>query len=654
MRHMGKIALWVIAVAAVSGFGAIFYVESVEPKPMFAEAPSKGSIPPAGPATVWDHFAGDAGATQYSSIDQITPENVGGLKVAWTYRTGEIDRHPDWAPKSAAANTPIMAGGSLITCTPSNRVIALDPATGKEKWVFEPGVKIKIPGGMRYVCRGLAVWRDDQAKAGDLCAERLIYGTNDLRIFALDAATGKMCPGFGQSGQIQVDVKQQTPGEIAFYAPPAVVKDTVIFGSSILDGYYSKRPLGTVRAFDARTGTPKWTFDPVPQDPNDPAAKSWENGSNIGFGGGNVWPDMSVDEERGMLFLPTTSPSVDLYGGQRNGDNHYGNSVVALKAETGEKIWDYQIVHHDIWDYDLPTAPLLADLELNGKVTPAVIQLTKQGMVFVLDRTTGVPLFPVEERPFPQSNIPGEKSSPTQPIPTVMPDLMPTTLEDKDAWGFTFWDRNACRKLMEKYPDRGLYAPESEAGTIMFPLATGGSNLGMRSYDPKRRLLIANTIRFAAAIRMVPRDPYDTRSDSPYTQKSEALTSPFGVPCNPPPWGQLAALDVENHKVVWQVPLGTIEKMGSPFPFLFGTPNRGGPITTGGGLTFISAAMDQAFRAFDTSTGHELWRAELPAGGQATPMTYAVNGKQYVVLVVGGHNTMMTQKGDYIIAYALP
>ena len=658
-RWLIRLVVFLVALVVL----ATAYLYALVPKPQLALETARAAPPAsatdAAAHAVWTHFAGDAGASQYSSLDQIVRGNVLQLQVAWQVRTGEHARHPDWIRSSAFANTPVMVGDTLVACTPSNRVIALDPASGRERWFFDPEITIKIGRGSRYVCRGVAQWTDPAGAVGALCKTRIIVGTNDLRIFALDAASGRRCTEFGRNGELRIDVPQKIPGEVKFNAPPAIVNGVAIFGSFVLDGYRTDRPLGTVRAFDARTGAVKWQFDPVPQNADDPAFETWRGSSPVGFGGGNVWPDMAVDEARDLVFLATSSPSVDLYGGQRHGANKYGTTVVALRASTGERVWDFQIVHHDIFDYDLPAAPLLTDLEIGGVITPAVVQLTKQGLIFVLHRETGVPLFPVEERPVPASDTPGEQASPTQPFTAGMPSLMPAGVTPAEAWGFTPWDRAACRRLMEQYPGNGLYTPVSLRGVVMYPLATGGTNLGMRAYDPGRRLLIANTIRVSAGVRLVKRDPQKTPdnvfNNGPYTTESTFLISPLGAPCNPPPWGMLTAIDLEQRRVVWQVPFGTIEKLGMmPLPLAYGTPNRGGPLLTASGLVFIGATMDDAFRAFDTATGEELWRVQLPAGGQATPMTYMAQGRQFVLIAAGGHDTMDTTRGDYLVAYALP
>ncbi|MBL8271651.1 MAG: pyrroloquinoline quinone-dependent dehydrogenase [Steroidobacter sp.] len=626
------------------------------------------AVAPSGTDTVidapWTHFAASASATQYTRALQITPQNVADLELAWVYRTGETSRRdPRQVKKSDFANTPIIAGGSLIACTAWNRIIALDPASGAEKWVFDPGLTIELEGDMKYVCRSVAAWRDPDAPNEAPCAERLLMGTNDLRIFAIDARSGQRCEHFGHNGEVQVEISGpplSQPGAVKFNAPPMVVNGIAIFGSAILDGYLPNRPRGTVRAFDARTGEPKWTFEPLPDDPTDAAALTWNNGNSADFGGGNVWADMSSDAARDLVFLPTSSPSMDHYGGLRPGDNRYANSIVALRAATGKIVWSYQTVHHDIWDYDLPSAPMLIDLEIKGRTVPAVVQLTKQGLVFVLHRETGEPLFPIEERPFPASDLAGEWTSPTQPIPATMPALMPQGLRPEDAWGITLWDRERCRETIARYRSTGLYDPVSVDGTIMFPLYIGGTNLGMRAYDPQRKLLIASTIRIAASLAVADNTPGNAPANAtavgPYRHGlTRRVLSPFDIPCNPPPWGTLMALDLERQKIVWEVPLGSIEKLGRlPIPIGWGTPSRGGPMLTGGGVTFIAATMDDAIRAFDTASGKELWKRRLPAGGQATPMSYIANGRQYVVIAAGGHQGMGTTSGDYMLAFALP
>lgn len=683
MRRLVGIALF--AFAAVPG--GMVYLKRLEPNPDLALEPrlardtlllssdaataehgrrlrtqpkaadESGRIPAA-----WTHFAGDAGATQYSPLDRITADNVATLQRAWVYRTGESERRGEALAHSSFGNTPILAAGSLIVCTPWSRVIALDPVSGAERWVYDPDVRLKQPPEHRATCRGVAAWRDPRAALGSLCAERLLLGTNDLRILALDAATGARCPHFGRSGELRIhpDEPQQFPGEVQLNGPPAIVNGIVVVGSTVSDHVRRDSPSGTVRAYDARTGAERWTFEPIPRDPADPAATSWLDGSAARTGGANVWSDMSVDEPRDLVYVSTSSPSLDFDGRGRPGDNRYANSIVALRGSTGEVVWHFQLVHHDLWDYDLPSAGLLTELEVDGRPRDALIQLTKQGLVFVFDRATGEPLFPIEERAVPQTDVPGERTSPTQPFPATMPWLMGAHLRYQDftpadAWGFTALDEAVCRRKIEQHRALGLYGPPSRDGTLTYPWTSGGSNHGMRAYDPERKLLVVNLIRTAGVLFAPP----DDAPLAGYAPGSGLLVSMLGAPCLRPPWGELVALDVEAQRIVWRVPLGTVEKRAHlptwlPLPLQFGTPSRGGPMATSGGVTFVAGTMDDALRAFETATGRELWRTTLPAGGQATPMTYLAGGRQYVVIAAGGHAWMRTKPGDYVVAFALP
>jgi quinoprotein glucose dehydrogenase len=651
----GKWLMLGAAVVVLGAIGGALYLWALLPQAHYAaEMRALTPLPADVEAQEWTHFAGGPGAAQFSPLDQITPENVGRLRVAWTYRTGEAERRGEDLRISSFNNTPILAGGSLIVCSPWARVSALDPTTGQERWTFDPELKLQQPAGHFYVCRGVAGWRDPNLPEQTPCAERVILATRDLRVIALDARNGVRCADFGQGGEVQVVAEEAYPGEVQFGGPPTIVGDVIIVGSSISDHVRQDSPSGAVRAFDVRTGEPRWEFDPIPRDSSDPAYATWLNDSALRTGGANVWADMSVDEGRGIVYLATSSPSLDHDGRERPGDNRYTNSVVALDGQTGSRLWDFQIVRHDLWDYDLASAPLLTTIAIDNRPRDAVIQVTKQGLVFVLDRETGEPLFPVEDRAVAQSDIPGELTAATQPFPTTMPWLMGLGLQGKefsiaDVWGVSFWDRARCRALVEQSRNLGLYGPPSKEGTILYPWVSGGSNLGMRAYDPQRRLLIVNLIRTVGVIAWPPQ----RLAEEAKVSRSGLLLSPFGVPCLAPPWGELVALDVEQQKVIWRVPLGTLEKLsGLPLRLRFGTPNRGGPLATGGGLIFIGATMDDAFRAFSADTGRELWRVQLPAGGQATPMTYVAGGRQYVVIAAGGH-WMGTTPGDHVVAYAL-
>jgi quinoprotein glucose dehydrogenase len=412
-------------------------------------------------------------------------------------------------------------------------------------------------------------------------------------------------------------------------------------------------PRGIVRGYHARSGALLWSWDPIEGVKNSGAA--------------NAWSILSADPERGLVFVPTSSPSPDYFGGERPGDDRWANSVVALRAATGEVAWAFQTVHHDLWDYDVPAQPTLVTLARDGQDIPALLQTTKTGNLFVLHRETGEPLFPVEERPVPRSDVPGETSWPTQPFPTRPPPLVPQRLAADDAWGLTPWDRARCREQIASLRNEGIFTPPSLQGSIVVPAISGGSNWGGLAVDPGRGVAFANTTRLAFFVRLVRRADYvdeDTdrveraaQSGAPYGMERGPLLSPLGLPCNPPPWGALAAIDLGRGEILWEVPLGTVpDDFPVPLPIHLGLPNLGGPLATAGRLVFVAAAMDDYLRAFDAETGEELFAGELPAGGQATPMTYRVraNGRQYVVIAAGGHGRLGTRRGDSVVAFALP
>lgn len=622
-----------------------------------------------GYAQGWSQYGGDAGGQRHSDAAEITPANVDQLTRAWLYRTGDMVAHADDMKNSAFEGTPVLVAGSLIFCTPFNAVIALDPGTGVENWRFDPKIETGYHPANQFICRGVASWMDEGAAPGDACAMRVFMGTADSRLIALDAATGMPCAGFGTGGEVRIDPGMDLiwPGEFQITSPPVIARGVVVVGSAISDGVRVDAPKGTVRAFDARTGKALWDFNPVTRGAKD-FPDNWPRGDVAQHTGhANVWAPMSVDEARGLVFLPTSSPSPDFFGGKRAGDNRYANSVVALKVGTGEVAWSFQTVHHDVWDYDVPAQPSLIVLKRNGRDVDAVAQVTKTGFVFVLDRDTGQPLFDVVERPVPQGAAPGEFLSPTQPFPVAPPPLVPQKFEAGDAWGLTPWDRNACRKKIANARSNGLFTPPSAQGTIMYPFSGGGANWGGAAYDPASQTLYVNTSRamhlvtliaseeFAAAKAAEPDSEISPQAPARWAMKRELLLSPLGLPCNPPPWGMLTAVDLSSGTIKWESVLGTPRDLAPvPVTFKWGTPNFGGPVVTAGGLVFIGAAMDDYLRAFDAESGHELWKGRLPAGGQATPMTYEWQGRQYVVIAAGGQARVGTRLGDFVIAYALP
>jgi quinoprotein glucose dehydrogenase len=618
----------------------------------------------------WSQYGGDLGGQRYSGAAQITPENVRNLTKVWEFKTGDLAARSAYARKRMKFQaTPVLYGDSLYTCSPFNEIFALDPGTGALKWRFDPKIQIeKFWPANKFNCRGVAVWEDLQATQDAACRLRVFTGTNDGRLAAVDGKTGAPCADFGDKGQVKIDpgMPLDWPGEFQITSAPLIVNDIVVVGSAISDNGRVAAPHGTVRAFDARSGALRWTWDPVPRTAEAAAAQGWTDGWQAA-GHANVWAPMSADAARGLIFLPTSSPSPDFFGGLRPGDNRHANSVVALKAASGELFWAYQIVHHDVWDYDTPAQPTLTTLQLDAGPRDVVIQGTKQGFVFVLDRDTGKPVFPVEERPVPQGGAPGEALSPTQPFPAHVPALVPQHLKPEMAWGLTPWDRGECRAMIEAARSDGLYTPPSEKGTILFPFTGGGVNWGGVSFDPHRQILYANTTRMAHLITLFPAAKFDEldkkfpdkevspQKGAPFGMIRDTLLSPLGLPCNPPPWGTIAAVDLKAGKLLWEKPLGTTEEL-APLGIAmgWGTPNLGAPVATAGGVVFIGAAMDKYLRAFNAATGKELWAGRLPSTAQATPMIYEWQGRQFVVIGAGGYPDLDMPPGDSFVAFALP
>jgi quinoprotein glucose dehydrogenase len=601
----------------------------------------------------WSNYGGDPGGSRFSGATQISRANVAQLKVAWTFHTGASLLKTELIRKAAFETTPILADNKLFLTSPYDQVFALDPATGRKLWDFDPHVDLS--GNYSEVAsRGVSAWRDTGAKPTDPCALRILFGTLDARLIALDATTGKPCRGFGVAGSVDLAADASTTpewrGGYQVTSAPAIAKDLVIVGSSIADNWKVDVGRGIVRAFDARTGKLRWTWDPIP----------WANSTNPRTGAGNAWSTLSVDPEHDLVFIPTGSASPDYFGGIRPGENKWANSVVALRASSGEFVWGFQVVHHDLWDYDVASQPTLFTWR-DG--TPAVVINTKMGHVFVLNRLTGTPLLRIEERPVPQTDIAGEETSPTQPFSAI--SLVPEQLAANDMWGKSPDDIKWCQEKLKASRWEGIFTPPSLKGTVAFPGNVGGVNWGSAAYDPQRHLMFANTNRLIAWVKLIPRSSYgaetgkdqDNRIYGEFGRQEGAafglyrtfLFSPGGTPCNTPPWGTTAAVDLFTGKILWDVPLGSFVPGQHT-----GTINLGGPMVTAGGLVFTGAAMDNFIRAFDSESGKELWSYELPAGGQAIPMTYLFEGKQYVVIAAGGHGKLGTKQGDSVLAFTLP
>ena len=603
----------------------------------------------------WEHWGGDRGGMRFSPLTQITPANVGDLVQAWEFRTGDLERRaPAVMARTKFQATPLLVEDSLIFCSPFNEVIALDPGSGTQKWRYDPRISTEQRPANRYNCRGVAYWVDDQAAENAACRARIFMGTNDVRVIALDARTGIPCAEFGTGGEIRIEADRPLlwAGEIQITSAPVVSRGVVIVGSAIADNARVAAPLGTVRAFDARSGRPRWQWDPLVH-----------NGVNAGHA--NVWAPMSTDEERGLVFLPTTSPSPDFWGGQRPGNNEHANSVVALRAESGELAWAFQTVHHDVWDYDLPAQPTLARIDTGEGMRDVVIQPTKQGFVFVLDRDTGKPVWPVEERSVPQGGAEGEQLSPTQPFPTHVPALMPQTFSAADIFGpFPGFGRSPCEDLIGSARNDGLYTPPSTRGTVIFPMTGGGVNWGGAAFDPVNQILYANTSYAVHLVKLIPRaeaedfkppqgHDFGPQRGAPFAMTRRVAMSPLGILCNKPPWGAMVAVDLKAGKILWRSSVGTSEDRAPlGIAFNWGTPLVSGVAITAGGLVF-TGAMDAYLRAFDARSGAELWQGRLPVPGVANPMTYLWKGEQYVAIGAGGHSEAGATIGDSLVAFRL-
>ncbi len=629
--------------------------------------PTLGQSPVKAAGEEWPTYGHDKGGQRHSPLAQITPTNVASLKPSWVYHM-----KPPADPASTDANaaaqrvaegagppgrrrgrfagsqaTPLIVGGRMFVSTPYGRVVALDPVTGRELWVTN------VPGPGQPSLRGVEYWAGDGKSP-----PRLLFGTRDGRLIALDAATGNFAAGFGTNGVVDMKTPEILNGaDGRFYgmtSPPIVYGDLVITGSAVQE-FPAKGAAGDVRAWDVRTGKLVWTFHSVPRK-GEAGYDSWTAGSAEGRSGVNVWGFLTVDEERGIVYLPFGAPSFDRYGGDRGGDNLYGTSLVAVDAKTGKYLWHFQVVRHDIWDNDLQAPPVLFDLMAGGKLVPAVAITSKNGLLFILDRVTGKPLHPVEQRPFPSSNVPGELASLTQPIPVNTLPLARTSFTMADIADVTPELKAGCEAWIKQHDMKpgGLYVPVGlNRPTISFPGLQGGGNWSGSSYDPARHLLITNTSDLGQVTSLVP-----VQGPLPYGRgpvSGRFQLEGTRLMCQQPPWGRLSAVDTLSGKIVWQVPLGITDELPEG-KRRTGRPNIGGAITTASGLTFIGASDDSRFRAYETATGKLVWETRLEAAAHATPATYrGADGRQYVVIVsTGGSFLDSPLTSDTITAFALP
>lgn len=614
----------------------------------------------------WSNYGNDPGGGRFSELTQINRSNVKNLKIAWTYRTGDA-----YAPKNGSRPTqfeatPLYIDGALYLSTPLGRAIALDPVTGKPRWTYDARVG-RDKGYGDYANRGVSTWKSPSGQ------RRIFIATIDARLIALDASTGKPCLDFGDNGTVDLrDGLRIKPRGFADYeetSPPAVIGNLLVVGSAIQDNGWTDEPSGEIRAYDAQTGKLKWNWDPIPQNPHAPGADTWKNGSAQKTGAANAWSVIAADAARNLVFVPTGSASPDYYGGLRPGDDLFANSVIALRADTGQRVWHFQTVHHDLWDFDVATPPLLFDLHRSGATIPAIAIGSKTGNLFILNRETGQPVFGVEERPVPKSDVPGEETAPTQPFPVQPGPVTIQKMTAADAWGIDEADRKWCHDEISKLRTEGIFTPPSLTGSLSMPGNIGGQNWGGMTYDPIHDLLILPQNHFAAEARLIPRDQIDEmrqavgrridgdwevapQRGAPYGMMRRLLLSPKRLPCTPPPWGTLLAIQGATGEKKWEVPLG---QFTDKLPAKFGSISLGGPISTAGGLVFVGGTLNTALYAFDSETGEQLWKGDLPTSAKATPMTFqAPDGKQYIVVSAGGYGIPdVSPLGDYVVAFSL-
>ncbi len=640
-------------------------------------APMGGSVaaPADGvPPGEWHAYGRTGHGQRYSPLAQITPGNVKSLEMVWQYRTGDMRGQPGDPQETTFEVTPLKVGNRLFFCTPHQSVIALDAATGTEVWRFNPGIQGQL-ALQHLTCRGLSYQPAATMPApatADGCTAKLFMPTADGRVIALNPDTGKTCSSFG-GGKGQIDLwagmPNVKPGAYYSTSPVVVTSRLIIVGGTVLDNVSTKEQSGVIRAYDINTGTLAWAWDSGQPNNSAPLAPGQVYTPNSP----NSWSISSVDEALGMVYVPLGNQPPDQWGGNRSpAVETYSSSVVALDLATGKVRWNFQTVHHDLWDYDVPAQPSLLDLTIKGEKVPALVQPTKQGEIFVLDRRTGVPLLPVTEVPAPQGAAKGDKTAPTQPKSAL--SFNPPPLTGRDMWGATMFDQLYCRIAFHRLRYEGRFTPPSTQGTLVYPGNFGVFNWGGVAVDPVRQMAFTTPTYLAFVSQLVPRTDdtalmvqgkklpegslpaLNENLGAPFAVKLRPFVSPLGIPCQAPPWGYVAGADLTTGAVAWQHKNGTVRDLSPvPLPFRMGVPSLGGPLTTAGGVAFLSGTLDDYLRAYDVNNGNEIWKARLPAGGQATPMSYSVaDGRQFVLVVAGGHGSLGTRAGDYVRAYALP
>lgn len=686
----------VLVVAVASWFTDPHRIDGTVParqQTASAGPPGDGSGPTI-PDGEWHAYGRTGYGQRYSPLTGITPENADRLEIAWSYHTGDHRGRPGDPKETTFEVTPLKIGNRLFLCSPHQFVIALDATTGKGVWRRDLEINPRNLALQHLTCRGLSYHpasRSVAASPGPAapqtepaspvtgitplgagnCASKLFMPTADGRLVALNPEDGSVCTGFGRNGEIDLwaNMPNVRPGAYYSTSPPVVTADLIVVGGTVLDNVSTKEQSGVIRAFDVNDGHLVWNWDSARPDQTTPIAE----GQTYTANSPNSWSISSVDEALGMVYVPLGNQPPDQFGGNRSPEvERFSSSVVALDLATGQVRWVFQTVHHDLWDYDVPAQPSLIDLRVNGQTVPALVQPTKQGELFLLDRRTGQPVLPVTEKPAPQGAVEGDHTAPTQPVSALSFD--PPPLGGADMWGATMFDQLACRIALKRLRYEGRYTPPSLQGSLVYPGNFGVFNWGSVAVDPERQIAFTTPAYLAFVSQMVPRqndtDLYvqggerpefslpalNENFGSPYAVKLGPFVSVLGLPCQAPPWGYVAAADLTTGEIVWKHKNGTTRDASPiPLPFRMGVPNLGGPIMTAGGVAFLSGTIDYYVRAYDVSNGRQLWKSRLPAGGQATPMTYqGEDGRQYVLVVAGGHGSLGTKGGDSVIAYAVP
>jgi quinoprotein glucose dehydrogenase len=697
-----KLGVASLVIALVAWAGLLVYASFNDPQQvngtLNAAAPTSGNSTGIDAAD-WPAYGRTQEGTRYSPLQQITPENVKNLQVAWTFRTGDM-KGPNDPVEITNEVTPIKIGDLLYLCSPHQILFALDAKTGALKWKFDPQLKAD-PSFQHVTCRGvsyvdlsasatavapaaatvaIATPASDAPAVADAsrpaatadCTRRIYLPVNDGHLYALDALTGQRCTGFGHNGDLDLQHAQPvtTPGMYEPTSPSIITSKAIVVAGAVEDNFSSREPSGVIRGFDVRTGELLWAFDPGAKDPNHIPGP----GEHYTWTSPNSWAPAAYDAKLDIVYLPMGVTTPDIWGGNRTPEQErYASGLLALHASTGELAWFYQTAHHDLWDMDQPSQPTIADItDKDGNRVPVVYAPAKTGNLFVLDRRTGVPVVPAPETPVPQGAAPGDHVTPTQPFSqlTYRPSK---NLTDADMWGATMYDQLVCRVMFHKLRYEGTFTPPSLQGTLVFPGNLGMFEWGGIAVDTDRQIAVANPIALPFVSRLIPRGPgnplepvpgakgsgtesgIQPQYGVPYGVTINAFLSPLGLPCKQPAWGYISAIDLKTNEIVWKKRIGTVRDSSPiPLPFKMGMPMLGGPIVTAGGVVFIGATADNYIRGFDVNNGKQVWEARLPAGGQATPMSYSINGRQYVVIAAGGHGSFGTKLGDYVIAYALP